>query len=421
MRVRGCWLFVMLLFGLSACASTCALGAQQDDSAALFDALKSHDLGELKSALKHGASPASRDSYGHGIFNIAAQNGDIEAMKVLLDAGADIDGPDKLEMPPIIYAVNMMRVESVEFLLARGAKVDARDHLGHTALIQAVNRDSPEMVRMLLKAGADVNALDRTRVSLLMQASLANTQDVIPLLEKAGARYASAGEEMMAAASYGDAVRLRVLIAAGAPLEFRMNSVYGHDITPLMAAALQGQTVAVRALLAAGANVNAVDSGRQTALFYAFRGKHRSTIDELVAAGSDVMQKNGGGETILMRLASTMDDAELARRLIDAGADPGAQTTSGSHSTALMQAAIFGHTRVLKVLLDAGAPVDVQTTDNHFTALIEAALSGHTESVQLLLKAGADPGIKDKDGKTALDWARQNKYDAAAAALGSRR
>jgi len=97
-------------------SASCPILAQPSaaPSQALFDALKDDDLGAMKRLLKNGASPASRDAYGHGILQIAAQNGNIDAMKLLLAAGADIDAPDRLQMPPLQYAVSFNQAARAE-------------------------------------------------------------------------------------------------------------------------------------------------------------------------------------------------------------------------------------------------------------------------------------------------------------------
>ena len=44
-----------------------------------------------------------------------------------------------------------------------------------------------------------------------------------------------------------------------------------------------------------------------------------------------------------------------------------------------------------------------------WSALIWASKEGRVENVKILLEAGADPGLKDKMGKTALDWAKEKE------------
>jgi ankyrin repeat protein len=396
----------------------------QDASAALFQALKDHDTGRLKSLLSAGASPSSRDPTGHGLLNLAAQNGDLAAISLILAAGAGINEVDHFG-PPLWYAVTFRQSSAVALLLSHGASVDARNSMDQTSLIWAVRSHRTEMVSLLLAAGADVHVVDRTKVPLLSIASLANDLEIVDLLRKAGASFTSPEEEMMAAAAQGDATRIRELIAAGTPVDFSGSSYASPAAgeTPLMAAAEKGQTFAVQTLLAAGASVNAVDREHRTALFYAIKSGRRSTVDQLLAAGADPRIRMGGGGTVLMHLASFMDDSNLARAFIAAGVDPNATTDNSSIYTALMPAASMGHIQVLKVLLEAGADINFQTVLEGDTALINAARSGHADCVRLLLQAGADPTLRDHrdksgtPGRTALDWAIDFHHPEIAALL----
>mmetsp|Transcript_4797 Transcript_4797/g.6195 ORF Transcript_4797/g.6195 Transcript_4797/m.6195 type:complete len:167 (+) Transcript_4797:202-702(+) len=68
-----------------------------------------------------------------------------------------------------------------------------------------------------------------------------------------------------------------------------------------------------------------------------------------------------------------------------------------------------GKDKVVKVLLDRHAEVDLTTKHGH-TALIRAARKGHGKVVKVLLEAHADVTIKDFESElTALDWAKSRE------------
>ena len=65
-------------------------------------------------------------------------------------------------------------------------------------------------------------------------------------------------------------------------------------------------------------------------------------------------------------------------------------------------------------MIAANAPLD-HVNNLGWTALIEAVVLGngdknHIDVVEALVKAGADVDIKDRQGRTALDHARQRNY-----------
>ncbi|PPL02768.1 ankyrin repeat domain-containing protein [Parapedobacter indicus] len=98
--------------------------------------------------------------------------------------------------------------------------------------------------------------------------------------------------------------------------------------------------------------------------------------------------------------AATGNEVALRQHLA-AGTDINAKDPFGG-SSPLITAAVFGQPEIAKLLIDAGADLNFQNNDGS-TALISAAFFGRREIVQLLLNAGADKTIKNKYGATAYD------------------
>ena len=137
-------------------------------------------------------------------------------------------------------------------------------------------------------------------------------------------------------------------------------------------------------------------------------GKTKEVI-KAINGGINVNTKDKYGYTALM-YAALQDDAETVNALLEIGADINAKSNSGL--TALMLAAYSGHLEIIDILIKAGADVNARK-DNYdgLTVLMEATSSKwtNTETVNALLDAGADVKAKDNDGKTALDYARENE------------
>jgi len=73
---------------------------------------------------------------------------------------------------------------------------------------------------------------------------------------------------------------------------------------------------------------------------------------------------------------------------------------------------------VVAALPDAAAAIDLNhPSSTGKTPLISASWNGNPEVVRVLLAAGADKDLRNNDGKTALDWAIDQKKDACAALL----
>ena len=128
-----------------------------------------------------------------------------------------------------------------------------------------------------------------------------------------------------------------------------------------------------------------------------------SKVVEAIRRGANVNAKNEYGATALMA-AAVNGHTEIVNALIKAGADVNTKDSDGE--TALMQAAFNGHTETVNVLIEAGAD---DAIDNYGrTALIHAAAWGTPEAVEALIEAGSYVKQRDKGGKTALDYARDN-------------
>jgi len=93
------------------------------------------------------------------------------------------------------------------------------------------------------------------------------------------------------------------------------------------------------------------------------------------------------------------------------GADVNARNQLGE--TPLIMAARNGHIEKIKVLLDHGADINSQGSEDGKTALIWAAHMNDADMTKLLLDKGANPNLKDRDGYTARTGAIQIDENAS--------
>jgi len=99
--------------------------------------------------------------------------------------------------------------------------------------------------------------------------------------------------------------------------------------------------------------------------------------------------------------ASLLGDLKAIQQHIEAGTDLDAKDPYGG-SSPLITAAVFGRTEVAKALIEAGANVNFINNDGS-TALHSAAFLRRTEIVGMLLENGADKNLKNNFGHTALE------------------
>ncbi len=102
--------------------------------------------------------------------------------------------------------------------------------------------------------------------------------------------------------------------------------------------------------------------------------------------------------------AAFIGNLSEVKKLLNEGADVNA-TNNDNDWTALIGAALEGHSEITKVLLDNGANVNDKDEDG-ITALMRAAYKGYSEVTKVLLKCGANPDITDDYGKNTWNYAK---------------
>ena len=93
-------------------------------------------------------------------------------------------------------------------------------------------------------------------------------------------------------------------------------------------------------------------------------------------------------------------DIVRVRELLDSGEDPNTREHY-TYRTALMIASEYGHTEIVRLLLDRGADINSQDNSGD-TALIKKSAHGKGDMAEFLLDIGADPNIENIKGDTAL-------------------
>src|SRR5207249_1956763 len=110
-----------------------------------------------------------------------------DQVEILLNAGAAIEGKNRLGTTALMWAVAHGNTEVVARLLARGADVNAANTNGLTALHLSVSVGKPELVETLLAAGANPKAKTAAGETALMRARLRRQTNIGCLLRNAGA------------------------------------------------------------------------------------------------------------------------------------------------------------------------------------------------------------------------------------------
>jgi uncharacterized protein len=129
-------------------------------------------------------------------------------------------------------------------------------------------------------------------------------------------------------------------------------------------------------------------------------------VERLLADGRDLANRDSADGFSGLGLAAFFAHLEIARQLVDAGADVNRPSNNSFRVAPLHSAVESGLVGIVELLLAHGAKPDVAEF-LEATPLHSAAARGSLEMVEKLLAAGADRQRKTKDGKTAAELARQ--------------
>ena len=181
---------------------------------------------------------------------------------------------------------------SIKTLIARGEKVDVRDGYQRTPLHAAAYFAKHDAMRALAAANADVNALEHDRYDMVTIAAVANDVPTLKLALELGCKAGNLtsrydGTALIAAAHLGHAEVVRILIAAGAPLD-HVNNLHWTALIESIVLGNGGpqHTLTLKYLVEAGANLQLADRSGATPLALARSRGYRDMMSILEKAGA---------------------------------------------------------------------------------------------------------------------------------------
>ena len=143
---------------------------------------------EVEHLLHAPLNPDARDAQNDWMgIHLAARNGHLDIVRLLLEAGADKDAARQNGSTALHTAAWNGHLDVVRFLLEAGADKDAAAQSGGTALHTAAQSGNLDIVRLLLEAGADKDAARKNGSTALHTAAQFGYLDVLQLLVEAGA------------------------------------------------------------------------------------------------------------------------------------------------------------------------------------------------------------------------------------------
>ncbi|KXX76648.1 Ankyrin repeat domain-containing protein 50, partial [Madurella mycetomatis] len=254
------------------------------------------------------------DTYHRSSLSWAAGNGFDAVVKLLIKRagisllgikwpfgrGPEINSVDKHGRTPLSYAVWSGNVAIVKLLIQAGAQVDIEDNTGGTPLSYAVCSGHREMMKLLLERENQVGPEDVIVKELLFSAAKKGDEGVVQLLLDTGKAKVDSKDNngrtpLSWAASNGHHTVAKLLLDSGAD----PNSKDGNGRAPLLYAAENGHEDVIKRLLVEKANVNAQDNIGFTALHWVAQKGHEGVMSLLLKNLADIEKKDKYGATPL--------------------------------------------------------------------------------------------------------------------------
>jgi ankyrin repeat protein len=339
---------------------------------------------------------------------------------------------DGVNIARFMEAVKEGDISQVRSMLASRPELVSMDRAAndeHRAIHYAVLESDAAMVRLLMEAGADARKgifPHRDATTALALAQDRAYTDIVAIIEEEerrrreemscpNATISPVQDQISAAILQGDSTTAMRLLEADRSL---IQACDRDGATPLHIAAQKTDVELVAWLLKRRANVRKKDLNDLTALDHAALAiRPGNQHGARFPAVAELLLENGAEITIYAAVA--LADAPRVRELVSA--NPGALRRIGTWSGGLLTLAVnHGHVEIARLLLDLGADVDERTMLEELEEpalswgmpLWYAALAGNFDMARLLLDHGADPNANVYASGWPLNKAWNHKDDS---------
>lgn len=167
----------------------------------LFAAAHSGASGRVRLALSMGAIVNSKHA-GEPVLHAAAVGGSDICVRLLLEAGADLEAVGVYKETAFLEACKRGKLECAKELLKAGARIDVMDCEGNSAMRWAAWKGENHILELLIEHGADIDETDSAGVTILMCAAGQGHLAAVKTLVKAGALAFQVDEKGLSAHGY---------------------------------------------------------------------------------------------------------------------------------------------------------------------------------------------------------------------------
>ncbi len=367
---------------------------------------------------------------------VAAAKGCVQVLSVLLPQCAEVINYCQIHKStrntfydgttPLICAVAAGHIDATRLLICCGADVNKADNHGWTPLVHAVASHREDLAILLVAMGAnhkvtftmpdnDMEVMTPLTLSIhnkdkSMLHSLINVCNIDPTwvphpplgTSETWTEYDCRMSPMICAVM-GEFVEAISLLANRARGLLDVRDQLGN--TPLHIAAIHGRLAAVTALIEAGANADATGQNGRTPLMEAVRLGHEDCVSVLLESSAELTRVDAYNNGIIMHAtmfpcAASPSCVNIIRRLLRANVPWNQRNLQGR--TPLMEAARHLSAPCVFLLLQRDY-TQINDVDSHlFTPLHHAAQCSNVNAMAVLLTAGSCVYKTDHQGRSPL-------------------
>lgn len=340
----------------------------------LLIAVRRRNIALVQMVLYNGSDLSEQSGDGKTAVHIAAINGDAGMVAYLSTLKININALDMHGKTASHYAALNGHIAIIKLLLQLNCRVDCASNDGHFPIHDAAQNGHIEIVEMLFLRKDCTSSLENMMVLAAANGHVALVEFLVGKNVSVDSVSSTGESAIWKAADNGHEEVVEMLLRYQAKTE----PIGKNRCTPLCAASKNGHLGVVRTMLAH--QVSLSSAGGNSALELAALKGHQDIVEALL--GSKLINSQQCG--VALRMACMRNDETLAR-VVESGADLENKDSRREFekNSALKIASSCGNTRIVELLLRAGADIDGKPG-----ALLEAVEGGHEDTVSVLINAG---------------------------------
>lgn len=400
-----------------------------------LDSVEKNRKMEMEIFLKAGSDPNSKMPDGNPAIVTAIQKGYGNLIKPLLDAGVSVHSKDKDGKPLLLIAhenyvarINSARLSIVQILFDAKADPNTKTLEGKTLLQDYAERGWEGLAKKAIDSGADIHVVTKNNNQLIHLAARSGKVNLVNNFLNLGADVNATGDSNNTPLHIGTEIDsssiVDALLKKGA--NPNLNNKKGETALTI---AIQRQNLSIaKTLIQAGSDLKTLNSYGNPLLMelcsvdsFGMKASTFPILDVLLQNGADVNLANAYGNTCLS-YALNRKNAKMFEYLLNKGADPNKiDSSSNSILHKAVRAAFYERlkneslTDIFSLTIEYGGDVNFLDSQGMTPLHVASIQANNRDSVaavqamEVLLDYSANPFLKDRNGKTAYDYGKNNK------------